>query len=130
MDLAPQTSTYHTALAPIFPSAPGFTFQLTRMKDTLLVWVGTTGGEGAEEERTVLAADWAVAMPSRGASPESWGSVLALRLCSGLIERPFSCLGLGHLRALVRASWEGEDHPPQNHYRGTSATQTLQLELN
>jgi len=70
MDLAPQTTTHHTTLDPIFPSAPAFALHLTRMADTLLVWVGTTGTK--DEERTMLAADWAVAMPSRGVSFEVW----------------------------------------------------------
>lgn len=58
------TAVYHTTIAPAFPSAPAFVLSLTRMKDTLLVWVGTDD----DEETKRLAADWAVAMPSRGVS--------------------------------------------------------------
>jgi len=66
-------ATYHTFIAPPLPTAPSFHLHLTRMRDTLFVWVGT-GSEGSEEEGMSsagdkrLAADWAVAMPTRGVS--------------------------------------------------------------
>ncbi|EKD05673.1 hypothetical protein A1Q2_00025 [Trichosporon asahii var. asahii CBS 8904] len=64
-NLPPQIKTYHTSLPPPFPGAPGFTFHLTRLKDTLMIWVG---GQTLDEDeaRTRLAAEWAVAMPGRG----------------------------------------------------------------
>lgn len=66
-DLPPQISTHYASLEPPFPGAPGFTFHLTRLKDTLMVWVGGQSLED-DEARTRLAAEWAVAMPGRGVS--------------------------------------------------------------
>ena len=67
-------ATYHTFIPPPLPSAPSFHLHLTRMKDTLFIWVGN-GSEGSEEEESTgstgekrLASDWAVAMPTRGVS--------------------------------------------------------------
>lgn len=80
-DLEPHTRVYYTHLPPPFPAAPAFSLQLTRMKDTLMVWVGTggpggsgdddrDGGEGSGEADSGrrIAAEWAVAMPSAGVS--------------------------------------------------------------
>lgn len=120
--LQPQISTHHTHLDPPNPYAPAFIFHLTRLTSTLFVWVGTAasasgpegsggfgaggngggGGIGMEEDgaqglggERKLAADWGVAMPSRGVSLAEilmftkhtlicricqW----SLRLCSGL----------------------------------------------
>lgn len=83
-------STHHTILASPAPGIPSFHFQLTRLVDTLFIWVGVSEGngqnaaaasaggtgdeDGAVETKTVkpderkLASDWAVAMPSRGVS--------------------------------------------------------------
>jgi hypothetical protein len=67
-------TTHHTYIPSPLPSAPGFNLHLTRFRDTLLIWVGTAAAEstfgdeeptGAGGERR-LAADWSVAMPSRG----------------------------------------------------------------
>ena len=70
-------TTHHTYLPSPFPSAPSFHLHLTRLKDTLMLWVGTgppsdssvpglEASTGPDERR--LAGDWAVAMPSRGVS--------------------------------------------------------------
>lgn len=71
-------TTHHTYIPSPLPSAPGFNLHLTRFRDTLLIWVGTaaaesnfggeepTGGGGAGGGERRLAADWSVAMPSRG----------------------------------------------------------------
>lgn len=65
MSLAPQTTTHHTTVEPPFPGAPAFTFHLTRLSDTLFVWIGAA--ERAEDDvKRTLAQEWAVAMPSRG----------------------------------------------------------------
>lgn len=90
--LAPQISTHHTHISPSNPYAPAFIFHLTRLTSTLFVWVGTgsstgaggpgsgvglgqggmggvgEGGEGGMGGERKLAADWGVAMPSRGVS--------------------------------------------------------------
>ena len=67
-------ATYHTFIPPPLPSAPSFHLHLTRMRDTLFIWVGN-GSEGSEDEESTgsvgdkrLASDWAVAMPTRGVS--------------------------------------------------------------
>lgn len=76
-DLEPHTTTAYTYIPAPYPGAPAFQFQLTRLTDTLLVWVGTGGPVAAEEgddapgaaggeKNKRLASDWAVAMPSRG----------------------------------------------------------------
>ncbi|BEJ11976.1 hypothetical protein CspHIS471_0204360 [Cutaneotrichosporon sp. HIS471] len=63
-----QTTTHHTAVGPPFPGAPAFTFHLTRLADTLFVWIGAA--ERAEDDpKRNLAQEWAVAMPSRGNIP-------------------------------------------------------------
>ncbi|TXT03839.1 hypothetical protein VHUM_04360 [Vanrija humicola] len=67
-DLEPHTTTAYTYIPAPYPGAPAFQFQLTRLADTLLVWVGT-GGPAAAEKNKRLASDWAVAMPSRGNIP-------------------------------------------------------------
>ena len=84
-DAPPQIRIYHKSMPSPLPSAPSFIFQLTRLKDTLLIWVGTgqptsingIGGTtsqaaGTQEDLAVgerkLAGEWAVAMPSRGVS--------------------------------------------------------------
>ncbi|KAI9639594.1 uncharacterized protein MKK02DRAFT_39915 [Dioszegia hungarica] len=91
--LAPQISTHHTHISPSNPYAPAFIFHLTRLTSTLFVWVGTgsstgaggpgsgvglgqggmggvgEGGEGGMGGERKLAADWGVAMPSRGSMP-------------------------------------------------------------
>lgn len=70
-------ATYHTFVPPPLPTAPSFHLHLTRMRDTLFIWVGT-GSEGSEDEESTgsvggkrLAGDWAVAMPTRGVSTPS-----------------------------------------------------------
>lgn len=61
----PKTTTHHTTIAPPFPGAPAFTFHLTRLSDTLFVWVGAA--ERLEDDvKRNIAQEWAVAMPSRG----------------------------------------------------------------
>lgn len=69
-------ATYHTSVPPPLPTAPSFHLHLTRLRDTLFIWVGT-GSEGSGEDvgeemgsvgEKRLAADWAVAMPTRGVS--------------------------------------------------------------
>lgn len=66
-DLPPHITTHHTTLPPPFPGAPGFTFHLTRLKDTVMVWAGAQTLDD-DEGKTRLAAEWAVAMPGRGVS--------------------------------------------------------------
>lgn len=83
-DLTPHTSTHYTTLPAPFPSAPGFAFQLTRLANTLFVWVGTLG---EEEEKKKLAGDWAAAMPSNGVSLDVVGSeVASVHLLSALLR--------------------------------------------
>lgn len=86
MSLQPQISTYHTSIPSPIPSSPSFNFHLTRMVNTLMIWVGTglptdTAGNVAggvasmgsvEQVDNKLAGDWSVAMPSRGVSVVSW----------------------------------------------------------
>jgi hypothetical protein len=66
--------TYHTYIPSPLPTAPSFDLHLTRFRDTLLVWVGTTTpsdgsalAEEAGEKR--IAADWSVAMPANRVCP-------------------------------------------------------------
>jgi hypothetical protein len=70
MDLTPRTTTHHTVLPAPFPAAPSFALHLTRLADTLFIWVGTAPQPGTEEEegKRKLAGEWAVAMPSYGVS--------------------------------------------------------------
>lgn len=86
MSLQPQISTYRTSIPSPFPSSPSFNFHLTRMVNTLMIWVGTglptdTAGNAAggaasmgsvEQVDNKLAGDWSVAMPSRGVGVVSW----------------------------------------------------------
>ena len=85
-DLALSITTHHTTIHP--PTTPGaatsiptFIFHLTRLKGTLMIWVGTapaTGSLGVDEDDEAgegstkldrrLGSDWAVAMPARGVS--------------------------------------------------------------
>lgn len=84
-DRPPQITVHHKHIPSPIPSAPSFAFQLTRLTSTLFIWVGTgspssgagiipgldvdSGAEGtygAVDKR--LAAEWGVAMPSRGVS--------------------------------------------------------------
>jgi hypothetical protein len=68
--------TYHTYLPSPLPTAPSFDLHLTRFRDTLLIWVGTStpsDGSALEEEagEKRIAADWSVAMPSNRVCPLS-----------------------------------------------------------
>ena len=61
--------TYHTFIPSPLPTAPSFDLHLTRFRDTLLIWVGTSApSDGSalaeEQEEKRIAADWSVAMPS------------------------------------------------------------------
>ena len=62
--------THHTYIPSPLPTAPAFDLHLTRFRDTLLLWAGTTspsdgsGGLAEESEEKRIAADWSVAMPS------------------------------------------------------------------
>ncbi|WVR07208.1 hypothetical protein IAU60_004249 [Kwoniella sp. DSM 27419] len=78
MSLEPTVQTHHTTLPSPLPSSPSFTFHLTRLVDTLMIWVGTgpptdasgfgaSSASGPSEKK--LASDWSVAMPSRGNIP-------------------------------------------------------------
>ncbi|OCF43157.1 hypothetical protein I317_03001 [Kwoniella heveanensis CBS 569] len=87
LDLEPQIKTYHTTIPSPFPGggSPAFVFHLTKMVDTLVIWVGTgtstaaasdphQGDSGSASTGVVvgekkLAGDWSVAMPSRGNIP-------------------------------------------------------------
>ncbi|AFR92254.1 hypothetical protein C343_00117 [Cryptococcus neoformans C23] len=83
MSLQPQISTHHTSIPSPLPSSPSFNFHLTRMVNTLMIWVGTglptdtagnsVGGAASmgsvEQVDNKLAGDWSVAMPSRGNIP-------------------------------------------------------------
>jgi hypothetical protein len=61
--------THHTYIPSPLPTAPSFDLHLTRFRDTLLIWVGTSApSDGSaladEQEDKRIAADWSVAMPS------------------------------------------------------------------
>jgi len=66
--------THHTYIPSPLPTAPAFDLHLTRFRDTLLLWVGTTspsdgsGGLAEEADEKRIAADWSVAMPSNRVS--------------------------------------------------------------
>ena len=75
MTLDPQISLHHTTLPSSLPGSPSFVFHLTRLTDTLLVWIATgqpTESPSSDEmilpTEKRLAQDWAVAMPPRGVS--------------------------------------------------------------
>jgi hypothetical protein len=68
-------TTHYASLPSPLPSSPSFVFHLTRLTNTLLIWVGTgqptessTSGEMIMPNEKKLAQDWAVAMPPRGVS--------------------------------------------------------------
>ena len=66
--------TYHTYIPSPLPTAPSFDLHLTRFRDTLLIWVGTSApSDGSalaeEQEDKRIAADWSVAMPSNRVCP-------------------------------------------------------------
>ncbi|WWC89521.1 uncharacterized protein L201_004445 [Kwoniella dendrophila CBS 6074] len=73
MSLEPIIQTYHQTLCSPLPSSPSFVFHLTRLVDTLMIWVGTGSPSDSSESVIVsekkIASDWAVAMPSRGNIP-------------------------------------------------------------
>ncbi|WWD02785.1 hypothetical protein V865_000827 [Kwoniella europaea PYCC6329] len=83
MSIEPTIKTYHSALPSPIPNSPSFVFHLTRLVDTLMIWVGTgtpsdpntMGGGGVIVSEKKLANDWAVAMPSRGNIPVTSTSV-------------------------------------------------------
>lgn len=82
MSLQPQISIHYITIPSPLPSSPSFNFHLTCMANTLMIWVGTglptdaagnaAGGAASmgsvEQVDNKLAADWSVAMPSRGVS--------------------------------------------------------------
>jgi hypothetical protein len=79
--------TYHTYIPSPLPTAPSFDLHLTRFRDTLLIWVGTSApSDGSalaeEQEDKRIAADWSVAMPSNRVCP-----FLRLEEECGLIAR-------------------------------------------
>ena len=66
--------TYYTYIPSPLPTAPSFDLHLTRFRDTLLIWVGTSApSDGSalaeEQEDKRIAADWSVAMPSNRVCP-------------------------------------------------------------
>jgi len=66
--------TYSTYIPSPLPTAPSFDLHLTRFRDTLLIWVGTSApSDGSalaeEQEDKRIAADWSVAMPSNRVCP-------------------------------------------------------------
>jgi len=86
--LTPSISLHHTIVPSPLPTAPSFHLHLTRLRNTLMIWIGTgpptdvaPTGEvsphpqltsppnvaGPSEKR--LAADWGVAMPALGRMP-------------------------------------------------------------
>ncbi|WWC70394.1 uncharacterized protein I206_104344 [Kwoniella pini CBS 10737] len=76
MSLEPKIKTYYQTLPSPLPNSPSFVFHLTRLVDTLMIWVGT--GSPADPTSDIeniivgekkIASDWAVAMPSRGNIP-------------------------------------------------------------
>ncbi|ORX36825.1 hypothetical protein BD324DRAFT_651306 [Kockovaella imperatae] len=93
-DLESSITTHHLTVPPPSTagessSIPTFHFHLTRLKGTLMIWIGTTtsqrigeevdepesgAGSSSNMERR-LASDWAVAMPSRGTIPVSSTSI-------------------------------------------------------
>ncbi|WVN88126.1 uncharacterized protein L203_103327 [Cryptococcus depauperatus CBS 7841] len=59
-------TTAHIHIPPSLPSSPSFHFHLTRLTDTLFVWVGAAPSDGQEASGNGrLAVDWSVAMPAR-----------------------------------------------------------------
>jgi proteasome assembly chaperone 4 len=88
-NLVPEIKLHHKSIPSPLPSSPSFVFQLTRLKDTLLIWAGTgaptatttsdknTSKTDEGEEVVVelgerrLASEWGVAMPSRGVGSPS-----------------------------------------------------------
>ncbi|ORY32542.1 hypothetical protein BCR39DRAFT_376013 [Naematelia encephala] len=106
-DLTPSITTHHTNIPSPLPSSPSFVFHLTRLRDTLMLWVGTgppsDGSFAAGLSDTVpstsieekkIAAEWAVGMPGRGSIPvtstpiyRSGTSDLAVPLSSRLARR-------------------------------------------
>ncbi|WVW83701.1 hypothetical protein I302_105722 [Kwoniella bestiolae CBS 10118] len=79
MSLEPTINTHHTTLPSPILNSPSFVFHLTRLVDTLMIWVGTGSpsdtSEGVIVSEKKLANDWAVAMPSRGNIPVTSTSV-------------------------------------------------------
>ncbi|KAL0250678.1 hypothetical protein I308_102861 [Cryptococcus tetragattii IND107] len=83
MSLQPKISIHYITIPSPLPSSPSFNFHLTCMANTLMIWVGTglptdaagnaAGGAASmgsvEQVDNKLAADWSVAMPSRGNIP-------------------------------------------------------------
>ncbi|WWC61682.1 uncharacterized protein I303_104267 [Kwoniella dejecticola CBS 10117] len=73
MSLDPTIRTYHQTLPSPLPNSPSFVFHLTRLVDTLMIWIGTgspsdpiSGTDNVIVGERKIAGDWAVAMPSRG----------------------------------------------------------------
>ncbi|RXK38518.1 hypothetical protein M231_04150 [Tremella mesenterica] len=80
--LQPQITTHHTYFPSPLPGAPSFSANLTRLKDTYFLWLGSgppssvangsleneQGEEGHTSEKK-LAGEWAVAMPAIGSMP-------------------------------------------------------------
>nr|ODN82552.1 hypothetical protein L203_05361 [Cryptococcus depauperatus CBS 7841]ODN97808.1 hypothetical protein L204_03231 [Cryptococcus depauperatus CBS 7855] len=63
-------TTAHIHIPPSLPSSPSFHFHLTRLTDTLFVWVGAAPSDGQEASGNGrLAVDWSVAMPARRSMP-------------------------------------------------------------
>lgn len=110
MSLQPQISTHHTSIPSPLPSSPSFNFHLTRMVNTLMIWVGTglptdtagnsVGGAASmgsvEQVDNKLAGDWSVAMPSRGVGVVSWsmgvsGEMLILAGMGDMKEHTSDC---------------------------------------
>ncbi|WRT66182.1 uncharacterized protein IL334_003135 [Kwoniella shivajii] len=82
MSIQPQITTFHHTVPSPLPSSPSFVFHLTRLVDTLLIWIGSAspsdpslGAENVLVGERRLATDWSVAMPSRGNIPVTSTSI-------------------------------------------------------
>ncbi|CAD6572453.1 MAG: hypothetical protein TREMPRED_000548 [Tremellales sp. Tagirdzhanova-0007] len=143
MSLDPQSgiTTQHTYLPSPLPSSPSFHLHLTRLKDTLMIWVGAgepsdptmpgvEANVGPSEKR--LAGDWAVAMPARGNIPvtgtpvfSSGASDLALPLAQRLggSESLSSCSPAGS--SVTRRLYAARRFPPNQIHLSLSFPTTL-----
>ena len=74
-DLPPRITTHHTYVPSPFPTAPSYIVHLTRLTNTLVIWLASAAPSSSDTtapppipSSTRLAAEWAVAMPGRPVS--------------------------------------------------------------